>query len=155
MRKTLLLLVLLQGPLSILSMETKLATQAINHISTEYSDQHYPTAKQGLWRHLTKNLASTFIIGSVIGSFYGASCAYLERQCPDWFAFLWPISWILFIGMKHATLESIVADAKKRNIDCHRSTLYNSAWICDWIAYCYVNKGIWPYTLESIKPHIF
>ena len=105
--------------------------------------QKHPQTKPGRWSGLTKNIAGTLLIGSLIGSLYGTSCAYLEQNA-NFFLFEWPFSWIIFICMKHATLEGIMYDAKKNNIECYRSTLYNSAWISDWLASIYVNKGLWP-----------
>jgi len=100
--------------------------------------------KPGRWSGLTKNITGTLLLGLLIGSLYGASCAHLEQNA-DFFLFAWPLSWVLFICMKHATLEGIMYDARRHNIECHRSALYNSAWISDWLAYLYCYKGPWPH----------
>ena len=130
-----LLLISLSTSLNLYPMQTESPAHTTNQIFTECSDEPCETIKQGTWSHIAKNLAGSLIIGSVVGSLYGASCAYLERQCHDYLAFTRPISWALFICMKHATLKSIESDAKKCNVACDHATLYASAWISDWIAY--------------------
>ena len=117
--------------------------QRANTIQQNESNNSCTCTKSGRWHLLAKKIAKSALLGSIVGSAYGASCAYLENK-SRWIYSLWPISWIIFLVMKHATLESILRDAKKYKVDCNRTTLYNSAWIADWLAYIYVNEGPFP-----------
>lgn len=141
-KKSLLLFLLLISPMKLFT--TFPNETIINNSQTiQHKENAQQQTKKGGWQYLTKNIASTLIIGSLIGSIYGGSCAYLEREGPRWISFIWPVNWLIFMTMKHASLETILLDAKKHNIDCHRATLYNSAWISDWLSYLYCRNITW------------
>ena len=101
---------------------------------------HQPREKSQGWVPLTQNVTGALCLGSVIGAFYGSVCACLERSAPDYLLFNAPISLIVFILMKHATLEHVLSEAKRQRASCDRTLLYNSAWISDWIAYLYCHS---------------
>lgn len=125
----------------ILSIETVLiscslialeSSAPVERIEIEITENKILEQERG-WCALVKAWGGSIIGGALIGSVCGAGCAYIEDAIDaHW---LIPITWFFCRTIRLSIIKSLLQDARKYKINHHRSAVYNSAWLADWVAY--------------------
>ena len=95
---------------------------------------------KGSWATLVKKYTGSLVTGSIIGALSGGCCAQIEKALGVPFPVIL-IIWFIFRAMRIELLTAIIRDAQKHKIDHNRSLIFNSAWIADWLTYCYFYRN--------------
>jgi len=91
--------------------------------------------KKGCWSIIASKYGGSIASGVLIGSLCGLGCGGVEKAFNLNFSRVG--AWIVFRLIRLKILDDLIIDAEEYNVPHHQPSIYNSAWIADWVTYLY------------------
>ena len=85
--------------------------------------------KDPQWGRFIKRYGATMIPAVLLGLGCGKFCYHMDMVIP------WPIDWLIWLGIRHATVDSVKRSMRQCDIEYDEIVFDNTAWISSWIMY--------------------